>query len=48
MLLMILLCREQENLAGNVSGDTSLIIGQSKMANWLCFIDVCGRRREQK
>ena len=33
-------CCEQEILFGYVSGDTSLIIGQSKKANWLCYIDV--------
>ena len=30
LLLMILSCREQDNLLGDVSEDTSLIIGQSK------------------
>ena len=37
-LLMILSCREQENLVGDVSGDTSLIIGLSILLNCGCVV----------
>ena len=37
---MILSCCEQENLVGDVSGDTSLIIGQSEMETG-CVLLMC-------